>query len=159
MNDINETVSKHDILLNRLARRDGARQAASHLTEFGMHGHIAESEAETGILVRDMFPVSGKITHVYLRIGTIVVGEKEKKVAELMMAIESASSLTVTKGINVTEGMHDTAIELKVEAGSRLMVKCSKPMKDVWYALTIDPIPRMRGVDQPVVAEIVEVTG
>jgi len=147
MIDLNAAFDRHEILIRRLVRKDNAKKSSQYLTKFGMHGYIAKSEDETGVLIRDMFPVTGKITYVYLSIGSIVVGDKEKKVAELLVAIENRNNLTVTKGIRITEGMHESLVDMTIEAGARLIVKCDRPLAEVWYALTIEPVAQLRSVD------------
>jgi len=154
MIDHSETIKRHETLINRLVRKDGVRKSSQYVTKFGMHGYIAKSEDETGILVRDMFPVDGKIVHVYLFVSSIVVGEKDKKIAELLVAVESKNALTVTKGIKISEGMHEALVDMTIEAGARLIVKCNKPLIGVWYALAIDPIPQLKSVDVPVISEL-----
>ena len=154
MIDLNAAFDRHEILIKRLVRKDNAKKSSQYLTKFGMHGYVAKSEDETGILVRDMFPVDGKIVHVYLFIGSIVVGEKDKKIAELLVAVESKNALTVTKGIKISEGMHEALVNMTIEAGARLIVKCSKPLTEVWYALTIEPTAQLKSVAIPDVPEL-----
>ena len=36
------------------------------VANFGIHGYIESSNIETGILVKDMIPVTGKVTKIHL---------------------------------------------------------------------------------------------
>jgi len=149
-------VSRHEDIINRLVRKVNAKMAVAHLTRFGTHGYIAQS-GEDGILFRDMFPVAGKITYVYLFIGNVDVGEKEKKVAELLIAIESKNSVTATRGIKIVEGMHEAIVNIAISAGDRLLVKCDKPLKDVWFALVIEPTPYLKALNTVAAVDALEV--
>ena len=109
------------------------------VANFGIHGFIESSNLETGIVLKDMIPVTGKVTKVHLFVESIVMSEKERKSAELTVAIDDNKQMTLSKGIRIGEGYQDAPISLDVVAGSRVTVKSSRQLLGVWYGLTIEP--------------------
>lgn len=126
------------------------------VVNFGMHGFIEASNLETGIVVRDMIPVTGKFTKVHLLIESIVTNEKERKLAELLVAIEDNNQTSFSRGIKVSEGYQSASIFLDVVAGSRLIVKSNKQLFGVWYGLTIEPSTQHKAIESINTEEIVE---
>ena len=117
------------------------------VANFGIHGFIKSSDLETGIVLRDMIPITGKVTKVHLFVESIVMGEKERKAAELTVAIDDNKQMTLSKGIRIGEGYQDAPISLDVVAGSRITVRSSRQLLGVWYGLTIEPSIQHRQIE------------
>ena len=117
------------------------------VANFGIHGFIESSNIETGIVLRDMIPITGKVTKVHLFIESIVTTEKERKLAELTVAVDDNKQMNVSKGIKISEGYQNSSLSLDVVAGSRLIVNSNKQLLGIWYGLTIEPSVQHRQID------------
>lgn len=154
--DTDAKLKQVETVINRLIRRVNYTKAASYLTNFGIHGYV-EKTGEDGIVFRDMIPIGGRISYVYLYIEKIVgqSTDKDKRV-ELVVGIEQKEQIGLSKGIFVKEGAQEAPVGLDIKGGARMIVKTSKPLDGVWYGLVIDPVPSVKTVE--VAADLVEVT-
>jgi hypothetical protein len=154
--NVDAKLKQLETVTNRMIRRVNVAKMSSYLTNFGMHGYIKQSD-DQGIIVKDMIPIGGRISYVYLFIEKIVNQPSDKdKRAELIVAIEQKDMVGLSKGIFVKEGAQEAGVSLDVSGGSRLIVKTTKPLEGVWYGLVIDPVPSIKSVDVP--GDVVEVT-
>lgn len=118
-------------VMRRLMRRGGNRTAVV-IPPIPISGYSAGGK---GVISKQLFPVSGRISHVYINIDEIKQDEGRRvNSTDIDITLKGSK---YTKGVSMTvkAGKFDGSVDVYVEAGDQFTISSSEDISGLSYAL------------------------